>query len=205
MPTAGVGISRGNYLANNRLGVSILLCPQRALEYFTAWTVYYNIFGFNPFMPTAGVGIWFLWYRRRRLRFCFNPFMPTAGVGIITNRIHTGYCIMVSILLCPQRALEWLLFGVVIIFNLCFNPFMPTAGVGIVNVFDESLRPKTEFQSFYAHSGRWNSMLHYWFGQLNYSFNPFMPTAGVGIFIIKYFLNLFFVFQSFYAHSGRWN
>ena len=36
---------------------------------------------FNPFMPTAGVGI-ITTVRKAGDKRCFNPFMPTAGVGI---------------------------------------------------------------------------------------------------------------------------
>ena len=69
-------------LWHSPLWVSILLCPQRALE-FQRWTwQYLKCRRFNPFMPTAGVGISFDWWKK---------LTPPP----------------VSILLCPQRALEY--------------------------------------------------------------------------------------------------
>ena len=56
---------------------------------------------------------------------------------------------------------------------------MPTAGVGI-GFRHWALCYDNGFQSFYAHSGRWNTL-----SGVDY--------AGFG------------TFQSFYAHSGRWN
>ena len=87
-------------------------------------------YGFNPFMPTASVGIIFHVFDRVA-PCCFNPFMPTASVGIVDVQLDTSVAFR------------------------CFNPFMPTASVGIKSVF--CLYPYGRmFQSFYAHSERWN-------------------------------------------------
>ena len=57
---------------------------------------------------------------------------------------------------------------------------MPTAGVGIVKSGTTPAATST-FQSFYAHSGRWNTELTKPKEYPVIGFNPFMPTAGVGI------------------------
>ena len=57
---------------------------------------------------------------------------------------------------------------------------MPTAGVWILQK-DAADNIKVEFQSFYAHSGRWNTEPMTDDNYVLTRFNPFMPTAGVGI------------------------
>ena len=57
---------------------------------------------------------------------------------------------------------------------------MPTAGVEITTTIGYRIY-QWVFQSFYAHSGRWNLHDIVQKEGIELRFNPFMPTAGVGI------------------------
>ena len=62
--------------------------------------------GFNPFMPTAGVGIQ-LFYPKKCREDMFQSFYAHSGrwnLILSTQKVKRN---LVSILLCPQRALEW--------------------------------------------------------------------------------------------------
>ena len=178
MPTAGVGIKTRTSVVCNPISVSILLCPQRALEYcpYQNWVNHH--FLFQSFY--AHSGRWnFTSDSPASVEFLFQSFYAHSGRWNSTCHDWTIPIVLVSILLCPQRALEWWIFSPIISSVISFNPFMPTAGVGIVTNIDKIQQP--------------------------YSFNPFMPTAGVGMYTVFRKHKTDSRFQSFYAHSGRWN
>ena len=157
---------------------------------------------FNPFMPKAGVGRLHP-ERLPVLQMRFNPFMPKAGVGSLWALPNPKDSKRVSIHLCPKQALE------------VFGQFSITTVL-------------VSFQSIYAQSRRWKSIikslcprqsqvsihlcpkqaledgLGFLCLQLSVRFNPFMPKAGVGSIHFSNNTLFGFQFQSIYAQSRRW-
>ncbi len=160
MPKAGVGSLSSSPTFALKPQVSIHLCPKQALEESKGTRRRKPIWKFQSiyaqsrrwklmiYWAMVWAVVWAfqsIYAQSRRwkaimirirliINLCFNPFMPKAGVGRAVGAVLKIVNIRVSIHLCPKQALE-------------------VQGVGVLFIF------YLLFQSIYAQSRRWKSIL----------------------------------------------